>query len=41
MFAGIPLIINPKATGIVKLSEKLIKYSEIKFHDFYKTFPGL
>ncbi len=52
MFAGISLIINSKAAGMSKTMrytqiQDLIKYDyyteicEIKFHDFYKTFPGL
>ncbi len=52
MFAGISLIINSKAAGMSKTMwytqiQDLIKYNsireicEIKFHDFYKTFPGL
>ncbi len=52
MFAGISLIINSKTAEMIKTVQytqiqDLIKYNycteicEIKFHDFYKTFPGL
>ncbi len=53
MFAGISLIINSKAAGMSKTMRYTHKFRtwlnitllyrnlRIKFHDFYKTFPGL